>query len=370
MITARPVGVDILSDGALSPAPRSRALAFASLALSLTLLFAVASLGGVATSHTEAGSTGHLAGVILSTAGVIAGGFVLWFAFRSVRASLRSGRESRLGETLAARASAEIARQDAFISFSLAMALAIGIAIVLVVTMNDASIQKTFLRWDLIKDSSLDVVRAFGMNVWLAVISQCFVLVFGLVLAVARMAPGRAGRPVRALAIAYIDMMRAIPAIIVLYLVGFGLPIAKIPVLSALPPEWFAVLALTLTFSAYVAEIYRSGIESIHASQWSATRSLGFSYTETLRYVILPQAVRRVIPPLLSAFIALQKDTSLVNIIGTMDAFNQAKFYASENFNLSSVTVVAMLFVIFTIPQTRFVDWMLSRGAALRLGRK
>ncbi|TKC91482.1 amino acid ABC transporter permease [Trinickia terrae] len=370
MITASPANPDVFSPDALSPAPPSRALAFASLALSLVLLFAVGSIGGVATSHTEAHSIGHTIGLVLSTAGVLAGASVLWFAFRSVKASLKSAQESRLRETLAARASAEIARQDALISFSLATALAIGIALVLIVTMNDASIEKTFLRWDLIQDSSLDVLRAFGMNVWLAVVSQCFVLVFGLALAVARMVPGRAGRPVRALAIAYIDTMRAVPAIIVLYLVGFGLPIAKIPVLSDLPPEWFAVLALTLTFSAYVAEIYRSGIESIHMSQWSTTRSLGFSYAQTLRYVILPQAVRRVIPPLLSAFIALQKDTSLVNIIGTMDAFNQAKFYASANFNLSSVTVVAVLFVIFTIPQTRFVDWMLSRGVALRLGRK
>ncbi|MEN2474799.1 amino acid ABC transporter permease [Burkholderia sp. GS2Y] len=370
MITASHVNPDFFSEDALSPAPRSLALALASLVLSLALLFTVGSIGGAATSHSAPNSVGHTIGLVLSTVGVLAGAYVFWFAFRSVKASLKSGRESKLQETLAARASAEIARQDALISFSLAIALALGIGIVLLVTMNDASIQKTFLRWDLIKDSSLDVFRAFGMNVWIAVVSQCFVLVFGLILAVARMAPGRAGGPVRALAIAYIDTMRAIPAVIVLYLVGFGLPIAKIPVLSDLPPEWFAVLALTLTFSAYVAEIYRSGIESIHVSQWSATRSLGFSYAQTLRFVILPQAVRRVIPPLLSAFIALQKDTSLVNIIGTMDAFNQAKFYASASFNLSSVTVVAVLFVVFTIPQTRFVDWMLSRGAALRMGRK
>lgn len=356
--------------GALSPAPPSRGLAFSSLAASLALLILIASVGGAMASQTAKETFEHTIGILLSTVGVLAGAGVLWYAIRAVQASLRSGRESKQGETLASRASAEIARQDAFIAFSLMVALAIGVGLVLIVAMNDASIQKTFLRWSLIKDSFHDVLKAFWLNVWLAVISQCFVLVFGLILAVARMVPGRAGKPVRALAIAYIDTMRAIPAIIIIYLVGFGLPIAGIPVISDFSPEWFAVLALTMTFSAYAAEIYRAGIESIHPSQWSATRSLGFSYGQTLRYVILPQAIRRVIPPMLSAFIALQKDTSLVNIIGTMDAFNQAKFYASASFNLSSVTVVAILFVIFTIPQTRFVDWMLMSGNTFRLKRK
>ncbi|MCP3721003.1 amino acid ABC transporter permease [Paraburkholderia sp. CNPSo 3281] len=350
----------------LSPAPHSRAWATISLVSALAVLAAVVSLGGAAVNHSGGDEAVHWIGIGLNTAGVIACAVVLWYAGRALRASLRSSGEASRGDTLASRASAEIARQDAFISFGLLFAVAISVALVLLVTMNNASIQKTFLRWDLMKESGLDVMKAFGLNIWLAVVSECFVLVFGLVLAVARMIPGRAGQPVRLMAIAYIDIMRAVPAIIVVYLVGFGLPIAKIPVLSDLPPEWFAIIALTLTYSAYMAEVYRSGIESIHPSQWSATRSLGFSYGQTLRFVILPQAVRRVIPPLLSAFIGLQKDTSLVNIIGTMDAFNQAKFYASSSFNLSSVTVVAIFFVIFTIPQARFVDWMLARGNTFR----
>jgi polar amino acid transport system permease protein len=132
-------------------------------------------------------------------------------------------------------------------------------------------------------------------------------------------------------------------------------------VVRDLPMVWYCVLALTLTYGAYVAEVYRAGIESIHWSQTAAARSLGLSFVQTLRFVIVPQAVRRIIPPLLNDFIGLQKDTALVNVIGAIDAFNQAKIVASNHFNLSSVTTVAFLFVIITIPQARFVDRLMER---------
>jgi polar amino acid transport system permease protein len=147
----------------------------------------------------------------------------------------------------------------------------------------------------------------------------------------------------------------------VIYLIGFGLPLAHVPVLSQLSPMWAAVLALTLTYGAYVAEVYRAGIDSVHWSQVSAARSLGLSYGKTMRFVVVPQAIRRVIPPLLNDFIGLQKDTALVTVIGTVDAFTQAKIYASNYFNLSSVTVVAVIFVLVTIPQTRLVDRLIER---------
>ncbi|HEX7390651.1 MAG TPA: amino acid ABC transporter permease, partial [Acidiphilium sp.] len=198
-------------------------------------------------------------------------------------------------------------------------------------------------------------------NVIIAVVSEIIVLVFGLLLALVRLAPGRIGRPLSLVATTYIDIFRAVPAIIVIYLVGFGLPLARIPLLSGMGPLEFAILALSLTYSAYVAEVYRAGIQSVHGSQVAAARSLGFSHLATMRHVVVPQAVRRVIPPLLNDFIGLQKDTALVMVIGTVDAFNQAKIYASNYFNLSSVTVVAALFIIVTIPQTRFVDRLIDR---------
>jgi polar amino acid transport system permease protein len=186
-------------------------------------------------------------------------------------------------------------------------------------------------------------------------------LIWGLIVAIARLIPGKTAAPVRAMAILYTDVFRGMPAIITIYLIGFGLPLSGLPVLSDLSIESYAIIALTLTFGAYVAEVYRSGIESIHWSQVAAARSLGLSYTQTMRYVIVPQAVRRIIPPLLNDFIGLQKDTALVNIIGSIDAFNQAKILSSNYFNLSPVSVVAFIFVLITIPQARLVDRILER---------
>ncbi|MEV6945993.1 amino acid ABC transporter permease [Streptomyces sp. NPDC051172] len=350
----------------LSPPPKSRVLAVTAAVFALALLLFMAALGSSAMNSSEPGTTPRTIGWLLSTAGVLVSAVVLWIAVRALRGSLRASREAGLGKVLDARTTAAASIQDALFTLGLGLTVLLILLGALMLTVDDGIIQKTFLRWDLMAESAKDVVAAFGLNVWIAVMAEVLVLVLGLLLAVARLVPGRAGRPVRALAIAYIDGMRAVPAIIIIYLIGFGLPLLNLPLLSGLSPEWFAIIALTLTYSAYTAEIYRAGIEVIHPSQWSASRSLGFSYAKTLRFVILPQAVRGVIPPLLSAFIALQKDTSLVNIIGTMDAFNQAKFYSSASFNLSSVTVVAVLFIIITIPQTRFVDWMLARGMSRR----
>ena len=138
---------------------------------------------------------------------------------------------------------------------------------------------------------------------------------------------------------------------------------------AKIPLTWYCILALTLTYGAYVAEVYRSGIESIHWSQVAAARSLGLSYLQTMRYVVVPQAVRRIGAPLLNDFIGLQKDTALVQVIGVVDAFNQSRIIASNAFNLSAVTIVAILFVLVTIPQARFVDKLIERdNARIRAG--
>ncbi len=346
----------------LSPAPRSMGLAVTATVTAVLLLLFIGVLGGTVRSGiTSAGLSTFSLGTIV--VGLVAGTLALMAALSAFHLSFRAGRKTAAGEVLEARAAAAQSRQSAFVTFGFALAVIVAFALIQLLLMNDGNIQRTFLQWELMQTSAWDVAKAFLVNIKLALISQVIVLAFGLVLAVARMAPGRAGAPLRFMAVAYIDLMRAVPAIIVLYLIGFGLPLTNLPIVSSLSPDWFAIMALSLTYSAYVAEIYRSGIASIHPSQWSASRSLGFSYLQTLRYFILPQAIRLVIPPLLSTFIALQKDTSLVNVIGTLDAFNQAKFYASSSFNLSSVTVVAILFVVITIPQTRYVDWMLARAA-------
>lgn len=226
---------------------------------------------------------------------------------------------------------------------------------------NNSAVQKTFFDADFMLKSLPDIAAAFTQNIIIAVAAEVLVLVWAMVVAIAKLAPGSAGRPIRWLATAYVNMFRAIPAIIVIYLLGFGLPLAGVPILSDLSPMWAAIIALTLTYGAYVAEVYRAGIEGIHSSQTLAARSLGLSYGKTLRFVVVPQALRKVTPPLLNDFIGLQKDTALVTVIGTVEAFTQAKTYASGYFNLSSVTVVALLFIIITIPQTRFVDRLMDR---------
>lgn len=344
----------------LSPPPRSKGLAVAAVTISLLLLAVVTVTSvNIASGISDPGL--RLFSRIFGGLSVATCLFVCWRAATAFRSSVKSGHQQAEGNIIPSRVTADLARQESFVTFGLVLTVLIAYGFVQLICMNDGNIQKTFLRFDLMGASLGDIASAFRVNIFIAVASEIIVLVFGLMLAVARMLPGKAGAPLRMLATGYIDLMRAVPAVIVIYLIGFGLPLANIPFLSHLPREIFAILALSLTHSAYVAETYRAGIEAIHPSQWSASRSLGFSFGQTLRFVILPQAVRSVVPPLLSAFIGLQKDTALVNVIGTMDAFNQAKFYASSNFNLSSVSVVAVLFVIITIPQTRLVDWLLKR---------
>ncbi|MFF0446747.1 amino acid ABC transporter permease [Streptomyces sp. NPDC004609] len=286
----------------------------------------------------------------------------------SSEALRRTGRAraaaQRPGQVAEARAEAADAREAAWVAIGGSLAVVALTLLTVFLLANDHAVQATFFSPAAIASSAWNVTQAFGTNVFIAVAAEILVLVWGLGLAVAKLAPGRAGRPLRWLATAYIDIFRAVPSIVIIYLIGFGLPLAQIPGLSSLTPTWAAILALTLTYGAYVAEVYRSGIDSIHWSQTAAARSLGLSHGRTLRHVVVPQAVRRVTPPLLNDFIGLQKDTALVTVIGTIDAFNQAKIYASNEFNLSSVTVVAALFVVITIPQTRFADRLLARSGA------
>lgn len=266
------------------------------------------------------------------------------------------------GDETLARALRFRASQAGWIAAGYCLPLLVIVVFAQFLAANNHAVQTTFFDVPFMVQSLGDITVGFWQNIQIAVLAEILVLVWALFIALARIAPGKAGRPIRWLATAYIDTFRAIPSIIVIYLVGFGLPLAGIPFFSELGPLWSSVLALTLTYGAYVAEVYRSGFDGIHWSQVAASRSLGLSYGKTMRFVVVPQAVRRVMPPLLNDFIGLQKDTALVTIIGTVDAFTQAKILASNYFNLSSVTVVAILFIIITIPQTRFVDRLIERG--------
>jgi polar amino acid transport system permease protein len=184
-----------------------------------------------------------------------------------------------------------------------------------------------------------------------------------------RLGRGRATAPLRWLSITYIDLFRAVPGLVLIYMIGFGIPIAGVPWIGGWSQYQLAVLALTILYGAYVAEVYRAGIESIHWSQTAAARSLGLSQGKTMRFVVLPQAVRRVIPPLLNDFIGLQKDTAFIGIIGVLDGFRRAQIYAGTEFNLTPFTGLALCYVVITFPMTRLTDRLLKRDQErLRVG--
>jgi polar amino acid transport system permease protein len=278
---------------------------------------------------------------------------------------LARARQSRLrlneGDLIGARVEAAASRNASSVSLGLAATQILVLLAILFLIANDLAVSRTFFYLPQIRDSLVLILKAFWINIYIFMIAEVLVLIWGLAVAIARLAPGAGGRPIRLIATFYVDLFRGLPAIVNVYLIGFGIPLTGLPILKDLSQESFAILALTLTSGAYVAEVYRAGIESIHWSQTAAARSLGLSHMQALRFVIVPQGVRQIIPPLLNSFISLQKDTALVNVIGTIDAFNQSIIIASNHFNLSAVTTVAILFFVITIPQARLVDRMIER---------
>ncbi len=278
------------------------------------------------------------------------------------RRASASGRLWRGGQWVRAREEAAHARELGVTVAGIALISILALTVVIFVCANDDAVQRTFFDPEIIATSFVEVTKALGVNILIAVCSMALAIVVGLALAIMRLLPGRGMRALRMISIAIIDIFRSLPAVVVIYLVCFGLPLTKIPVISQQDPILYAILALTLVYAAYLAELFRSGIEAIHDSQHSAALSLGLGTASVYRRVIIPQMARNIAPPLLGYFIGLQKDTALVNVVGIIDAFTQAKIYSSNYYNLSSVTVVCILFIILTIPQTRFVDYLIARS--------
>jgi polar amino acid transport system permease protein len=210
------------------------------------------------------------------------------------------------------------------------------------------------------------VLGAFLLNVKIFTVSEIFILILALVIAVVRRIPGPVFFPFRLVAVAYTDLFRGVPLILVLYMIGFGVPGLGLGFVSYLPDVTYGMISLVLVYSAYVAEVYRAGIESVHESQNAAARSLGLTRWQSLRFVVLPQAIRRVIPPLLNDFIGLQKDTALVSVLGSIEAVRAAQIYSASEFNYASYVVAAFLFVLITIPLARFTDRLIARDKRRR----
>jgi polar amino acid transport system permease protein len=226
-------------------------------------------------------------------------------------------------------------------------------------------VRSQFFSWSHFRDGFPEIAHAFLLNVKIFGIAEPVILALALVVAVLRSLPGPVFFPLRALAIAYADFFRGIPTILVIYLLGFGVPALQLKAVPSSQTFW-AIVALVLVYTAYVSEVYRAGIESVHPSQEAAARSLGLRRGQALRYVILPQAVRRVIPPLLNDFIGLQKDTALVGTLGVIEAFNQSQIDTNATFTYGSYLAAAALFVAITIPLARFTDWLIARDRRKR----
>jgi polar amino acid transport system permease protein len=272
------------------------------------------------------------------------------------------GRRSRLLGSL--RLEAEGARGVAIALLSTAVFL---VLVVFGVTQSAGwpEVKRTFFDWGDISSSFPDIARAFELNVKIFLVCEVFILVFALVIAVLRSLPGPVFFPLRALAVIYADLARGVPTILVIGLRGFGAPALQ---LTGLPRSrvFWAGVGLILVYSGYVAEVYRAGIESVHPSQEAAARSLGLSRFQALHRVILPQAIRRVIPPLLNDFIGLQKDTALAGTLGVIEAFNQSQIDTNATFTYGSYLAAAALFVALTIPMARLTDWLIARDRRRR----
>jgi polar amino acid transport system permease protein len=257
------------------------------------------------------------------------------------------------------------ARRGAAISAA-STVLVLGLLVAIVVTSPGwPDVRRTFFSASAFRESFPSVLHGFWLDVKLFLIIEAIVLVLGLILALCRTQRAPALFPLRLLAAVYTDLLRGVPVILMVYLVGFGVPALQ---LGGVPtdPIVLAAAGLTLTYVAYVAEVYRAGIESVHPSQRAAALALGLTGPQAVRHVILPQAVRRVLPPLLNDFISLQKDVALVSIVGPLEAFRVAQIYASTNFNYTPLLAAALLYLCVTVPFSRGLDRLQARARRRR----
>jgi polar amino acid transport system permease protein len=237
--------------------------------------------------------------------------------------------------------------------------------IVIVNSSGWPQIREAFFDAEVFRYSFPLVLEKFWRNVQIFMIAEVLVLVLALVIAVMRSLAGPVFFPLRLLAGAYTDFFRGVPTLLVIALLGFGGPALQLKGVPKSDVFW-AIVALTLVYSAYVAEVYRAGIDSIHPSQVASARALGLNTRKTMRFVVLPQAVRRVVPPLLNDFIGLQKDSALVAFLGYVEALRQAQIIQAATFNFTPYVALALIYLVITIPQARFVDWLIARDRRRR----
>jgi polar amino acid transport system permease protein len=226
-------------------------------------------------------------------------------------------------------------------------------------------VKEAFFDPEVFWESLGKILAKFGRDVFIFVVAEIFVLMLALLVAVLRSLRGPVFTPLRIMAAAYTDLFRAVPTILVIFLLGFGAPALQIKGVPHSDLFW-AIVALVLVYSAYVAEVYRAGIQSIHPSQVASARALGLSRGKTMRFVVIPQAVRRVIPPLLNDFIGLQKDAALVAFLGYTEGLREASIISAAKFDFTPYVALAVVYIVITIPEARFVDWLVARDQRRR----
>ncbi len=254
------------------------------------------------------------------------------------------------------------ARRSTFVALVSTVVFAAAVGIGLVSTPGWPRVQAFFFDPVVAWESLPAILQGLWLNVRVLVVAEIGILVLGLAIATLRTLQGPVFFPVRALAVGYVDLFRGVPLLIALYLIGFGLPALR---LQGIPTDTavLGTITLILVYSAYVSEVFRAGIESIHPSQRAAARSLGLTHRQSMRLVVLPQAVRRVLPPLLNDFVALQKDVGLISVLGAVDAIRAAQIASANRFNFTPYVVAGLLFVLLAIPTGRIADAVAARAA-------
>jgi polar amino acid transport system permease protein len=236
-----------------------------------------------------------------------------------------------------------------------------GLAVVIMQSPGWPRVRETYFNVGDARAVLPDVAKAFWLNIRLFLVAEVLILVVATAVAIIRVVPSPALAPIKLLATIYTDVFRGTPTILVVFLTGFGVPALG---LAGLPTSlfWLGIIALTLSYGAYVSEVLRAGIVSVHPTQWASGRALGLSYGQTMRHIVLPQAVRRVAPPLLNDFVSLQKDTALLSTIGLVEALRVAQVDAGRTFAFTGYVVAAAFFIVATIPLARFTDYLTVRS--------
>ena len=258
-------------------------------------------------------------------------------------------------------------RRDTTISAISTTVFLVVVVTVIVTSPGWPAFRQAFFSWPDAKEVFPSLLQGFKLTIWLFLTAEPVILVVALVLAVLRGLRSPIFTPLRGLATAYTDIVRGIPTILLVILFAFGIPALNLQGVTSSLMFW-GWMALVVSYSAYVAEVLRAGIGSVHPSQRAAARSLGLSQAKSLRYVVLPQAIRNVIPPLLNDFISLQKDTALLSIVGVIELTNAANIYMGNSFNYTSLVVAAGFYILLTVPMARFTDRYAARHNSMQQG--